>query len=50
MKYKGDKYIKAYKHFRESQDDKISQLTMKVHDLERTIEWLIGKMLAELTK
>ena len=48
MKYKGDKYIKAYTHFRTMQDDKISQLTIKINELERTLEWLIGKMLHDL--
>ena len=39
-KYLGDKYLKAYKHYRTEQDDKISSLTARVADLERMIEWL----------
>lgn len=39
-KYYGDKYLKAYKHFRTEQDDKISSLIQRLADLERHIEWL----------
>ena len=43
-KYLGDKYIKAYKFYRDSIDDKVSTNTQRIAELERTIEWLISRL------
>ena len=42
-KYLGDKYIKAYKFYRDRLDDKVSTNTQRIAELERTLEWLIAK-------
>jgi len=48
MKYKGDKYLKAYKHYRDKLDDRVHTNAVRIAELERNLEWLVGKMLAEL--
>jgi len=44
-KYMGDKYIKAYKFYRDSIDDKVSTNTQRIAELERTIERLITRLM-----
>ena len=48
MKYLGDKYVKAYKFYRDQLDDKVSANTAKIRELERTIEFILGKLFEEL--
>jgi hypothetical protein len=46
--YRGDKYIKAYRHYRDQLDTKVNRNSARIAELERTIEWLIGRLLEEL--
>ena len=39
-KYLGDKYIKAYKFFRDKQEESIQKLQTRVYDLEKMVEFL----------
>ena len=50
MAYRGDKYLKAYKHYRDKIDDKVSSNSMRIKELEKTVEWLIGRIIEELNK
>lgn len=45
MKYLGDKYIKAYNHYRSKQDEKISSLIIRVNELEKLCEWLCKQII-----
>tara|TARA_Y100000401_G_scaffold111962_1_gene110806 strand:- start:375 stop:542 length:168 start_codon:yes stop_codon:yes gene_type:complete len=45
MKSKGEKYIRGYRLYREELENKISDLKMRVSDLERMMELMIGKVL-----
>ena len=47
-KYLGDKYVKAYQFYRDKLDDKVSSNSQRINELERTVEWLIGKLLEEI--
>jgi len=46
-KYLGDKYVKAYTFFRNKQDEKVSNLTLRVAELERYIEWISNYLMEE---
>tara|TARA_B100000902_G_scaffold182769_1_gene175512 strand:- start:344 stop:502 length:159 start_codon:yes stop_codon:yes gene_type:complete len=44
-RYLGDKYVKAYAHFRTQQEEKISKLILKIRDLENAVEWMMSKLI-----
>jgi len=46
-KYLGDKYVKAYKFFRDKEQDKISSNTQRIAELERMMEWLCHYIMEE---
>ena len=43
----GDKYIQAYRFYRDELDEQLAQTRARVADLERTIEWMISVLLKE---
>jgi len=43
--YRGDKYIAAYKHYRDSLDDKVSSNSMRIIQLENAIEFIFAKFI-----
>jgi len=50
MGYRGDKYINAYKHYRDQLDEKVSSNSIRIRELEKTVEWLIARVIEELNK
>ena len=44
-RYLGDKYVKAYAHFRTQQEEKISRLILQVRELEQMVEYLASKII-----
>lgn len=46
-KYLGDKYVKAYRHFRNKESEKIQQLTLRINELERMVEFLCDHIFKE---
>jgi hypothetical protein len=43
--YRGDKYIQAYKHYRDSLDDKVSSNSMRLIQLENAVEFIFARLL-----